>query len=884
MSEIQPNLIFSAGEPYRSILKMLFDYSAPEEVTDPGLKKFLQSIRWQLAHLFIIYFQEYGNEKVIPTIVEFLLPRMDHTYSIRDLLYIIMLNERNSEKKKSEQNVFTQYVNELCKNQRKEFDLIVALCGIINNAIQEKEMLVKVNPDSKSAIDCCEHVVSYSVHILLSFNWNELLAERFTAARIINYLMSTSGAFSRTSSSQQGMIISKINVAFGKSDAFISLLNLGSEKSRYSKPEELILQFLFHRLITIIPKEKFERGFLGEKTYLSLISHILPDPCAFYTEEKEVIKKITEMKESEFNVPRLKLIISMILANLRTFELPVQVKILKDTEKFCENRTFMFHFLRDDPVFEAVCDYLSKPKYQSQPEMKKSLETFVLHYVKYYWKHKREIARTIFKEITKFQPDEYLHMINLIFDEIMIEPLSYGTDEGIYTAIQFVYLLEDSGIIMPSFYTDQRYIEIIGKLIIFLSEINVLYFWFPSYLPSKVPRDLSIGSDFEQLVQREGGVIRPLLKILLSCLMRACKSTKLEDKYKKFIMNLLSFFLFRRFKTYVKIVTFLNLKSLIPSDQPSIAKGPELTKGESLLGFILKGTVIQNKQKLIMKEKSLVYQKVVEDIGKFMLINGKKDIFESVYFRALFVICQINQVLIYMIFGIDSYKALPKEGGFATKSEEKMSYYTKKLVIFIGKLLKDVYNTKGGSENMKKILTDLYKDFINETDYSIENCISPLDGCNKSVLDLLRPSTDSAFGILLNTFGTSPGKSPPSPKNNLENIISPEKLANIAKFGDSALKCFTPICEYFCQYKALKMSKDDFVKSAVKIIISENYIIDVQAGLHKIISEDLVIIEKTVYTLDSVRPRSVRRQSNAKIQSKGYFFYKVMICKGIRKK
>ena len=83
-------LQFSSGEPYYSILHMPYGYFSAEDVDYLELKTTLQKIRLDLTTLFIMYFQLYGNENVIQSIIQFLLHKIKSSSSIRVLFSILM--------------------------------------------------------------------------------------------------------------------------------------------------------------------------------------------------------------------------------------------------------------------------------------------------------------------------------------------------------------------------------------------------------------------------------------------------------------------------------------------------------------------------------------------------------------------------------------------------------------------------------------------------------------------------------------------------------------------------------------------------------------------------------------------------------------------------
>lgn len=844
------SLKFSAGEPYHGMLSMLYGYYSPEEVEDAGLKKFLQDVRWQLTSLFIVYFQQCGSEKVIPTLVEFLVPKVNAFYSIRDLLYILMTQEQEN----SKSSVFANYMKELSKAQKTSFDLIVALYSTIDKAISYKERLklataantfeergdvLKLSKSNeivngsgkeyKSMLDCCEHVISYSVHVLLSFNWSDLGSEGSGASKLINYLISSS----RQGGGQQGIISSGISLAFGKTENFLSFLTA----STFSKPEEVILIFLFHRRKQNEEKESYEREFLGEKTYSALLSHILPSPSVFYSMERQIQDKVFAMEETDFNVPRMRLIYGIMLANIRAFELPIQKKIVQDTARFLTNRTFMHYFLQIDLVFESICGYLGSAKYLKEPIIKENIESFYIYFIKVYWKHRKEHARMIFKELLNFSQTEFLRILNLILDELLTEPLTYSTDEGIHTSIKLVYFLEDMAIQKPELLAIFEFTEVVVKLVLYLGAINILYFWFPSYIPLHIvaPATLEI-----ERFQREGGIVRAILMLIFSIILRQSNSELTADQ-KKLPLRLLNYFIFRKRKTFRKIANAVNATKLLTVEAGEAERNPKSkTVAEPFLEFVLKGKIIQNKIKLIFPYKAITYQRPVEEIYKFM--QTKKDPFDSTHFRCIFLLAQISQLIIYISFGISSYRDL-------NSSKKPVAACEMYLTKIFGNILRISY-TKEGSKEIKRCIIDLYKESVNKQDQSIEECVTPFD---------------ISMGSL--QVGAQESKSPAKALEGKEGALEGERLALMNRFQEEAISSFTPVCEYYCNFVSGKIGLKEYAEMASSIITSSEFITKVQPGLHKIITGDLLEIRKAVIMFNAVRPKVPQRLSHPKSQS-----------------
>ena len=850
-------LQFSPGEPYKCMLRMLYDYFAPEEVEDPELKKFLVKIRLELTQIIIQYFQQYGAEDTVPTLVEFLLPRHDYLYAIRDLLYIVMLYQSPPERKALTPSVLAAQLNSLCKAKRKEFDLAAALHTLISNSIGQKRTLQKASQIEdptfvKSKIECCDHIVSFSIHALLSFSWDAIFQRDETASGLVALITGTTPLAS-IQKDNRSSVVAQLNTAFIKKESFLYHLDPAKEKGRIESSVEILLHFLFHQLDATksrqinSKKERYEKYYLGEKTYLALLSHMLPEPSAFYLAEKDLVQRLSSLPPFDF-LPRTRLIYSEIMMNIHAFEAGVQQRIVKDTLKFLENRGFHEIFLRLDCVFEAVSGYLCKPKYLADPTMKSGLEKFYLLYMAHYWKIRRT-KQSVFRDMWNFTVPEFLLLSSQLMDSILAEAFAGTmTDEGIYTLIQFVFFMEDAALRISLIQTQPQYVEVIAKLLLCLSEVRMLYFWYPSFLPGHMPRDLEF--DFDEYSQREGGVMRAILKLIMGIIVRNTgkKATDLDSEHSLLALKLLSFFIFRKRKTQKRIEVLLKLS----------VKSPEKTAAEvdttSFLEFTPKGSFAQSKLKMILHERCVAHQKTVEDVMKS--VGGKKDILESIYYRGLLLIAEVSQALIYAAHDVSSYRELILQAKVpGTMTSVKVVYLSKVLARIIKICL------AGSAVSLQKFMEELGKDLAKVPDYPIEQCFSNFDSFTKETMDAVRPHT-SDYSSLPSPAKVH-GKSSTNPAENEADL-----LQRIHRFQEECVSNFVQINDKYASFLGKKLGASEFVGAMIEIMMNERYVKVIQPGLHKLVSEDFLLVERMILAQAEGRPKVVRRVSHAKAQTK----------------
>ena len=818
-------LEFSQGEPYKCMFTMLYDYYSQEEVDNVELKKFLHEIRIHLEEILIMYLQKNATFETVDIFVEFMVPKPENLFSIHDLLSIIISFESQDQKPNQRFQIFSNYLREAFQTKKKEYNFLTALHSLIDFAIAEKKKILKAETESeKNRIDCCESIISYSLHILLSINWAVVFDP--------NYINSNSSP--QKNFANPGHMLLAINyvlsIGENESQSLFSYLSQAFTKGKNNITEEVILLFLFNRWYSkSSSKENFEKGYLGEKTYICLLSHVTQDPSIFNIKEKEIPAKIMDMKKQDTDNPHFYIIYSKIIENMMAFELTIQEKIVSDLAKLATKPAFQYHFSKSGTIFDITTTFLSREKYLKNSLIKTKFENHFLLFIFNIWngRLRKDYALSVFKDIQCLPKDELLYLYSKILDQLIKDYLS-PSDEAIYYTIQFVYLLEDYAIYYPDSITQPLFIETLGKLELYLNEIHMIYYWYPSFIQFHLPHDIPF--DPENYIQREGGIVRVILKLLFAIIAKTCKGG-LDEINNKLVLKLINFFIFRKKKTLLKLVQNLNLQNL-----PSLQ---ELTQRESFLDYVTKTSLARSKVKIAFQDKSVVQLKTVEETCK--LVIGKKEALESSNHRAFYLYSQLSQVLLYSIYGTTSYKEIISSEQKQPQEGKIIGYRINHLVKLLGKVLK-IRSKMAGS--IQLVIEEASKDLINLPKLLIDNCFSNIDGYTKDKIESMRtwvdpqPARWSRANSLLPSLlgGTS------EPQVTYEKFPQTELQA----FQEECGKDLSALHEYYCHYANKNINAEKYSAMVLPIIMNKDYIIKIQSKLHALASEDFVLIERMI--------------------------------------
>lgn len=858
-------LEFLPGEPYRSILTMLYDYYSPEEVENVELKRFLNEVRMHLIDILIMHLQRTAIPETLDIFVEFMVPKPDNLFSTHDLLYTIISYESQEQRHSQRFHIFANYLRDSFQAKKKEYNFLTALHALIDNAINEKKKILKIETEKeKNKIDCCESIIAYSLHILLSINWSAVFDP--------NYVNTNSSP--QKNYANPGHMLLAINyvlsIGENETENLFSYLNHAFTKGKNNITEEAILLFLFNRCYAkdSNSKEKFEKGYLGEKTYMCLLSHVIQDASLFNLKEREIPAKILDMKKQDTDNPHFYIIYSKIIENIMAFEQPVQEKIVSDLANLASKPAFQYYFSKSCTIFDSTTSFLSREKYLKNPLLKSKFENHFLFFISNIWsgRLRKDYALSIFKDLQFLPKDEFLYLYSKILEQLIKDHLN-TSDEAIYYTIQFVYLLEDFAIFYPDSITQPLFMETLGKLELFLNEIHMIYYWYPTFIQFHLPHDIPF--DPENYIQREGGVVRVLLKLLFTIIAKTCKGG-LDELQNKLVLKLINFFIFRKKKTLAKLAQILNLQNL-----PSLQ---EVTQREIFLEFVSKTSIAKNKAKITFQDKSVVQLKTVEETCK--LVNGKKEPLESSNPRAIYLYSQLSQILLYSIYNTTSYKEILLSEQKEPKEDKINGYRIQYLAKLLGKVIKTRAKMAG---SVQLVIEEASKDLINLPKLLIENCFSNFDGYTRDKIESMRtwvdpqPARWSRANILLPSLlgGTT------EPQATYEKFSQTELQA----FQDECGKDLSVLHEYYCHYTNKNITAEKYVAMILPVIMHKDYIIKVQSKLHALATEDFVLIERMILAHVSSRQSSKKKMLGPKKLNKEYFLLLIFIRereKGIR--
>jgi len=796
------DLPFNEDEPYCSILLMLYDYFAPEEVEEKEPKDFLESARKELKGMLLDSLKDKGNEKVMPTLVKFLLLGPNHCYSIRDLLRVIILYQGSS--RVVWDKIAIQHIKDTLKAKTREFDIIMALHMTIVYTTKEKLLLYRTSNEDpkvvKARIDCCEDVIAYSVFVLLSFYWDNLwinVGKGFSSDILKKNFQ---GGTKSTSFLMSNSVVDK-------TQAVLEYLAPGKTKSKFIT-EYNILLFLFHKLNEKASYSNSNvKEYLGEKTYLAVLAHLSPDSSMFYKDKNMIQNTLLKMNASEWDTPKNQALYGLLLERIEAFELSVQELILLDCNALLANEGCRLVLVKSKKVFSSICEYLLSTQYTST--VKKSLEHIYLTLLLHHWSEKKKL---VFWNKGNINIEQFLYLINDFLDILFHNGISFGNSEHMYSILQLLYYIEDivNGLVLDKIV----FLHVIAKIIIYLNELKMLYFWYPPCCSSMTFKASHV--NLNELFQREGGVIRIVLKFLLKSIIHS-NQHKVEEDYKRLVLKLLSFFIYRKQKTLATILKILNLPINIKNtDQISFV--------EASIKDCIPSLVV----KAISRDKTITQQKLVDDVIK----STKKDLLSINKYRTILLYTELVQVLIYLVFDVSSYTSLvPNMQIKINKAVE----YVSKILGKIGFLCIEKYGKKCGIEINKwfdindKKHTKLY------TIRSLTKCFTNVDECSEERLDDLHVMTESVVQI-----GKEQKILGDEEKDVIDNVISlPELQENI-------VRAFNELYKLIIELKERRISNENYTKQLINLIITDTNLKIIQPALHKFITDKYLQIEKAI--------------------------------------
>ena len=814
---------FNAEELCNGLLFMLYDYFAPEEADKEEAKEHLKEIRVLLKDLILEYLERKNDEAIISSVVKFLLAGSNYCYAIRDLLQLILIYR--SKNKKLWDDLVVKHLCKVQKEKKEDCNILTALHMLISSSIKEKNSKLKDAEDVKSMElrkECFEDIIAYSVHTILSFDWMNI-RESLIDNTFVDFIKKGYSNIMKSNEEKPGQL--KVTMQY-----------LTSIKLKKDIEGNFLCFLFFHSLPNI--KEKYQKEYLGESTYYALLSHLTKNPLIFHFDRRGIQKAVQEM--TDLDTKRNKRIYSKLIENIRAFEPDVKLTILKDCLIFFGSKPFLVMFLKLKGLFREVCNCLGKVKYLENKVLKERLEVLHFKFLSDYWQNHYWHKFTFWNKSCS-QLNEVFSLFIPFLEYILKSTSSFLKPHCLAVAIQFTYFLEDVVVQYPDIIAQKLFLEIFGKYVIYLSEVKMLYYYYPPLLSGfitqlEVPNILSA-------TQREGGIARIIFKLILKAIIKV-NGSELDENYRKLPFKLLSFFIFHKVKTLGTIKKILGV-NLPPA-------GSEAT---SFLDLPAKNNTFNTLLKTLKGESTLSQMGNFEDQMK--QVSGKKDLMSTKEFRLALVYTELVQVLLYLSYNVNSYNQLLEKLNTEANINKKITYITK----LLGKILKRYF--ANASMDWKKVFDNLDKKLIKGPVcmiYPIAMCLSNIDECDLDTINKLHPNIDypvSVSNVISNKAFT------PSPLT----VNDIPRFLNYKELQSKILKLFNELAQYYIEFEEKKITLDEYVKKFIKIISNEVVLKDVQAGLHKFFTDDFLQIEKILLKYTIERLKEGKKTSNPKAQS-----------------
>lgn len=796
--------VLSSGKICRKILTMFYDYFSPEE-GEGDSKVFLESMKTRLEKLLVDYLCLWADAKMVDALVEFLLLVPGYLYPTRNLLFVIMKFRFSTEKQRSWNEILVSHLQEIRNSKTKKFDLITVLHMLIQFGVSKKlrQSVLSITEDlaaQERRTACCEDIVAYSLHILLSLDWNGVWKVLSGKGE---------GYKGKTPTKKASLIfLPGLSKEGNRDSPFLEHL-----RDMTLTVEEVILNFLFHQRNPHTNKEEsFSKCFLGLKTYHVLLSHLACSPAMFldYTlagEENELQARALQVSEKVCGSRRHKVVYGLVFKNLQMFELKVQRKILIDYNVFLGDENLKGMILEDKELFCTVCHYLSKKRYLEEKVMEGLLEKIYKSLLCGHWTN----GHTIFWNERRLNEEGMLRVLDSFFDKMLDKINKFCKEGGMRTALQFAYFLEDVAIDVfmdnPLLAVKIAFLNVLAKFIIYLDKLELLYFWLPHFKNTEVIRRPKV--DSRECGEREGGVVRVVLKLLFKCMLRV-QYTSLSLDLQRIPFKLAKFFLFHDAKTLNSIKMTLQIEYKNASEES--------------LGFLKK---IENWKSslalnMIFSSKTLCTQKPLKEVAKSLKI--KKHWLNRMDFRLLTAYTLLAQALIYTSCDVTLYKDLLDK--FCSYKVTRHTITLTKMIGRVAKQLVPLLEQKNGFFNELK---EKYGKSSGLFVYAIKNCLSFVDKCSKDCIFKLHCCDERlAAGITI------------------KDEENGSYLTTFEDFGHNLLELSRKILALFKGHVQKGMMKEVYAEDVTKLIISDSSIRDIQPKLHRLFTDDFLQVEKAV--------------------------------------
>ena len=830
---LQNDIQFSKNEPFLTLLKMLFDYFSPEEHDNEEIKEFLRNIRNKICSIISMQLIERGTQETVTILTRFLCPDITKFNHIKDVLRIISQYQHKI-KAACKESIFEKHIIASSKNKSQGNCFLTSIFLLLYRAIMHTQQLKAKNVLRTST----EQVISSTIEILLSFNWPKICENILIKHGSPQH--NSSKILQSSSDNPNDRIENKI-------------LKCLKHSNIHETMEINIISWVMQIPFTCFKQGKpIQQHFLGKLAYVSMLKKIFNKDVGFINCELEDIYSIIENCTEEINAPFAVSLFTKIFGNIHVFEPDIHELIFKGFKKISDNSVFFPQVLCSDEIFKCMIHLILNGNYKSQEKL--LIEDFILIFLLNNWEVNQMVdaISKFFYEIRKLDSEELIKFIIKLIGRLLQSLLKFENETGIFHLLEFVYFIEDFAISNPAILSKTEFHNALLMLVLLLDKAGMIFFWFPSFGPDAFDHDISFDYDFH-CTQREGGCVRVILRLVLSCLLKS------EENF-HLLIQILEFFVFHKKELYSALIKYVQQTEKIIIDVWEYEQYSFLNIGRSDVIF---------KQKnfgFVLEEKSVTQQKSISYI-----ISTYKDVFESKHYRSLVLFTYLMQIIIYDFYNTQQYQNID----FSQYNKKKPASEKIKMIVGIISEIFDFQSQDFFSKLEQEVDLRINKQFRMQ----IKTCFTDIEMIQKMLVPAIYCEINA---------GT------PAVKDaNLQvdydfksyQIIceSIQSTADTLSLGEVFIKdfeiYFSNIQNEWLRLQNQKETKEEFIQNFLGLALKMENIQIVQAGLHDLFTEDFKFIDKAIYLLSYKKQKAFEKESENLTQAIEYGSSRLRLCK-----
>ena len=818
---------------------MLFEYFPSEEQVSITKKVWVKEIRKHICSIFLIQLIDRGTPETVNVIAQYLCPDIARFNKIKDVLHVIA-QYQNKISKALKENIFEKNIISSSKSKSQGNCFLASIFMVMYHAIIQKQQ-----PKSDIQEGIMEEVIAASINVLFSLNW-----------------ILISGQLLTTHSTPQhySVMIHQSKNEYGKYYRLAQKILKFLKNSNVQETFEInILSWMLQIPYTGLKKEKQEyQHFLGTLTYKSMLKKIMNNESSSLNFEIEDIYSIIE--GSEINVNFATSLFGKIMGSINSFEVGIHETIFNGLKLLIENPLCFSVIFQSEDLFNNLLRFIINGDYTSNKVIKGIIVDFITRFMTFTWNF-IQMTPTItraFLEWQKLTIQDFCALTIRLISRLILTSQTVENENGVFHLIELVYTLEDFASSHPQILIEEDFIKALTIFILLLDKTGMLYFWYPSFGPQAFEHDISFEYD-SHCSQREGGIVRVILKLLFGTLLKNNGECDL-------LLQNLRFFIFHEEKYFSKLAKYVQKDQKILLDLWECVPISFL----SISSEIMHKITIQMKEKLnhIKEEKSVAQQKTVSFIASTI-----KDVFDSGKYKTLLLFTSIMQIIIYEFYGINQYQHLD----FTEICSRILSEKCKHLIIIIGEMIGCHPDFINQLEN--EIDTRIAKLFR----LQIKNCFTDAEMIPKVLIQSIYSDFSSGYAAVKD--GSKQVEYDPKAfQTKLESPQNTPDLNSLVKAFKQEFKyLLTNIQNDWTLFQAQKQTKEEYIKKFLTHTMKQEMIQKVQAGLHDLFSEDYKYIDKAIYLLAFKRESIKKKQSESFNDAIGYGSSRIRLCNRLDK-